>query len=90
MLETPRIYADFHKIDKDGRLILVCIGTRLDLQRYKIEFSEGMELIFYDDDADDHGNPDDLIVRGIVHYDEEQQYWTATIDWQAIKHSSEL
>jgi hypothetical protein len=90
MLLMPKIYADFHKTDKDGRLILICIGTRRDLQRQGIELSEGMKLIFYCDDADDRGRPDDLIVQGRVEYDAQAGHWVGVIDWNEIRHESDL
>ena len=90
MLKERRVYADFQNVDARRRLVLTCAGTLKDLERHGIELKEGLVLTFYSDDADEEGNPDDLIVQGIVSYDEVQKHWTATINWQAIKHVSEL
>lgn len=86
----PKIYADFHKTDEDGKLILICIGTMRDLELYGIELSAGMEVIFYCDDADDCGKPDDLIVHGKVEYDHRAGHWVGVIDWNQIRHESDL
>ena len=89
MLDSIRIYADFHKVDDEGRLILSSYGTTEDLAKSGIELKEGLVLTFYSDDADDAGNPDDLIVQGVVRYDEALKQWVAVIDWNAIKHVSD-
>ena len=89
MLDSIRIYADFQKVDDEGRLILSTYGTTEDLARNGIELKEGLVLTFYSDDADDAGNPDDLIVQGVVRYNEALQQWVAVIDWDAIKHVSD-
>lgn len=89
MLDSVRIYADFQKVDDDGRLILSCYGTAKDLAQNSIDLKEGLVLTFYSDDADDAGNRDDLIVQGVVRYNEALQQWVAVIDWDAIKHVSD-
>ena len=89
MLSPVRIYADFQKVDDRGRLILTCQGTLQDLAHHGIELREGLVLTFYSDDADDQGNPDELVVEGLVEYDGNAHHWTAAIDWQAIKHASD-
>jgi hypothetical protein len=89
MTDTARIYVDFLNADGDGRLILSCYGTSRDLARHNIELEEGLKLTFYSDDADDAGNPDDLVVQGIVQYDKLSGQWVAVIDWDAIRHASD-
>ena len=82
------IYADFMKVDFEGRLILSCRGTRDDLDRHTLR--DGISLVFYNDEEDDQGNPDDLVVKGTVEYDNESERWVARIDWDAIKNTSSL
>jgi hypothetical protein len=41
------------------------------------------------DDADDEGRPDELLVEGVVHYDEAGRSWVADIDWSAVRHASD-
>ena len=38
--------------------------------------------------ADEQGQPDELRVEGVVHYDPDGHCWVATIDWAAIHHAS--
>jgi hypothetical protein len=41
------------------------IGTYNDLKEASISPTEGMKLKFYNDDADDQGNPNDLFFGGL-------------------------
>ena len=84
------IYADFMKADDEDRLILSCLGTHRDLQRFDLSLKEGLELVFYNDDVDEAGNRDDLVVKGVVEFDSRNQRWRARIDWDAIKNISKL
>jgi hypothetical protein len=85
----PKIYADFHKLDDENRMILTTVGTREDLARLGIELTEGMALTFYMDDADEHGNSDDIMVDGVAHYSAADKHWVAAVDWDAVYHASE-
>jgi hypothetical protein len=85
----PKIYADFQNLDDSNRLRLTCAGTRQDLAREGIELREGLTLTFYMDDADDRGSPDELRVDGVVHYDECESIWVASVDWSTVRHASE-
>lgn len=84
------IYADFNKYDPEYRLILTCAGTQADLAAENIELTNGLELTFYMDDQNDDGNPDNLIVNGIVQYDDVNSRWVAIINWDKIRHESDL
>jgi hypothetical protein len=68
---------------------LTCAGTQEDLERQGIPLVEGLVLTFYSDDADDQGQPDELRVEGVVHYDPDEQCWLATVDWGAMRHASD-
>lgn len=85
----PKIYADFHNADANGRLRLSCVGTVEDLARQGITLREGLLLTLYSDDLDAKGQLDELLVDGIVSFSEEEHCWVATIDWSAIHHASE-
>ena len=84
------VYADFMKIDREGRLPLVTRGTFKDLEKHGIALTDGLRLVFYNEDEDDLGNRDDLVVEGIVHFDEVDERWIAVIHWDAIKNISKL
>jgi hypothetical protein len=85
----PRIYADFHNADSQGRIRLNCIGTIEDLSKQKVTLRAGLPLTLYSDDLDDKGQLDELLVDGIASFSEEEHCWVATIDWAAIRHASD-
>jgi hypothetical protein len=89
-VSRPRVYADFHNADAEGRLRLNCVGTTKDLARKQVVLRPGLLLTLYSDDADAGGNSDDLEVGGVVEYSEAEQCWVARVDWSAIRHASEL
>lgn len=88
-MPSPRVYADFQNLDDSNRLRLTCAGTINDLTRQCIELREGLLLTFYMDDADDQGDPDELRAEGVVHYDETDGTWVASVGWSALRHASE-
>ncbi len=85
----PKVYADFHNADPQGRLRLNCIGTLEDLAQQQVELREGLMLSLYSDDLDDKGQLDELLVDGVVSFSEEEHCWVAAIDWAAIRHASD-
>jgi hypothetical protein len=88
-MSKPKVYADFHNLDDSNRLRLTCAGTREDLERQCIELREGLIVTFYMDDADDQGEPDGLRTDGVVHYDERESIWVASVNWSAVHHASD-
>lgn len=77
----PRVFADFHNADVQGRLRLNCIGTVEDLARQNIELHDGQLLTLYSED---------LEVEGVVQYSTEEKLWVAAIDWNVIKQLEDL
>ena len=75
-MNKVRIFADFHNADVKGRIRLNCTCTKADLKRQGIELQEEQSLIIYSEE---------LEVEGVVHYSEEENLWTAVIDWNAIE-----
>ncbi len=88
-MAKPKVYADFHNADPQGRLRLNCVGTIEDLARQQVELHEGLQLTLYSDDVDDQGELDELLADGVVSFSQEEHCWVATIDWSAIHHASE-
>lgn len=80
-MKTPRVFADFHNADVQGRLRLNCIGTVEDLARQNIELQNGQRLTLYSED---------LEVEGVVQYSAEENLWVAAIDWDAIRELQDL
>ncbi len=77
----PRVFADFHNTDAQGRLRLNCIGTVEDLARQQITLREDQPLTLYSED---------LEVEAQVKYSSEENIWVALIDWAAIKRQEYL
>ena len=75
-MNKPRIFADFHNADAKGRVRLNCGGTVADLKRQKIVLQDGQSLMIYSEE---------LEIEGTVHYSDEENLWTAVIDWNAIQ-----
>ncbi len=75
-MQKPRVFADFHNADAQGRLRLNCVGTVEDLTCQKIVLKEGQSLILYSED---------LEVDGVVRFSEKENLWVAVIDWDAIR-----
>ena len=75
-MKYPRIFADFHNADEQGRLRLNCVGTIEDLSRQNIKLEDGQLLALYDEE---------LEVDGMVQYSQEESLWVAVIDWKQIR-----
>jgi hypothetical protein len=88
-MDTPRIYADFNNLDDKNRIKLTLVGTQADLARFGIQLQEGMTLTFYMDDADDEGRPDDILVEGVVYYNNQEKCWVAEAKWDALRNASD-
>ena len=80
-MSNPRVFADFHNADVQGRLRLNCIGTIEDLARQRIELHNGQLLTLYSED---------LEVDGVVQYSTQENLWVAAIDWERIRQAEEL
>jgi glycerophosphoryl diester phosphodiesterase len=72
----PRIWVDFAKMDRHGRLKLTIVGARRDIARLPVEIHDGMEIV---------GHDDELIVEATVRYNSEENYWVAEFDPDAIR-----
>ncbi|AFZ07897.1 hypothetical protein Osc7112_3529 [Oscillatoria nigro-viridis PCC 7112] len=80
-MQYPRIFADFHNADEQGRLRLNCVGTIEDLSRQNIKLEGGQLLALYDEE---------LEVDGVVQYSEEESLWVAVIDWKQIRQVQDM
>ncbi len=75
-MNKPKVYADFHNADVQGRLRLNCVGTVEDLAQQQVVLRDGLLLTVYSEE---------LEVEGRVQYSTEENLWVAVIDWNAIK-----
>ncbi|MEG4632233.1 hypothetical protein QUB56_22010 [Microcoleus sp. AR_TQ3_B6] len=80
-MKYPRIFADFHNADEQGRLRLNCVGTIEDLSRQNIKLEDGQLLALYDEE---------LEVDGTVQYSQEESLWVAVIDWKQIRQVDDM
>jgi hypothetical protein len=80
-MKYPRIFADFHNADEQGRLRLNCVGTIEDLSRQNIKLEDGQLLALYDEE---------LEVDGVVQYSQEESLWVAVIDWKQIRQVEDM
>lgn len=79
LMGKPRVFADFHNADPQGRLRLNCAGTIRDLAEQDVQLRDGLALDFYSED---------LEVEGLVRFSPEEVGWVAAIDWDAIRRES--
>ena len=75
-MNRPKVFADFHNADAQGRLRLNCIGTVEDLAQQQIVLRDGLPLTFYSEE---------LEVEGVVQYSTDENVWVAVIEWGAIR-----
>jgi hypothetical protein len=80
-MKYPKIFADFHNADEQGRLRLNCVGTIEDLSRQNIKLEDGQLLALYDEE---------LEVDGMVQYSQEESLWVAVIDWKQIRQVEDM
>ena len=80
-MNYPRIFADFHNADEQGRLRLNCVGTIEDLSHQNIKLEDGQLLALYSEE---------LEVNGVVKYSEQENLWVAAIDWKQIKQVEDM
>ena len=75
-MNQPRVFADFHNADAQGRLRLNRIGTVEDLAQHQIVLREDLPLILYSEE---------LEVEGVAQYSTDEHIWVAQIDWNAVR-----
>jgi hypothetical protein len=75
-MALPRVFADFHNADAQGRLRLNCNGTVRDLAAQGARLERGTRLELYGEE---------LEVEGVVEHSAEEGIWFSVIDWQAIR-----
>jgi hypothetical protein len=80
-MNHPRVFADFHNADAEGRLRLNCTGTIEDLARHHIELKDGQLLTLYSEDVE---------IDGTVQYSDMDKMWVATIDWERIRQIEDI
>ena len=87
-MTEPRIYADFQKVDPNGFLILTAQGSLRDLNLLP-DLKEGCGVVFYSDDENDKGEPDELEVEGALKFDSERKIWLGVYNTKGFRYASE-
>jgi len=82
------LWVDFNNMGKEG-VRLICKGTIDELNAKSIRLRDGLELLIWDNDQDDFGNTDNLIVNAIVKYSETDKCWVAQFNDADLIHESE-
>jgi hypothetical protein len=59
------------------------------ITRLGIQLRDGLNLTVRADDADDSGNPDDLMADAVIRYNEDDKCWVAQVKWEEVKNRSE-
>ncbi|MEG3844635.1 hypothetical protein [Microcoleus sp. herbarium14] len=80
-MRHPRIFADFHNADEQGRIRLNCVGTIEDLSCQNIKLQDGKLLTIYSEE---------LEVDGAMQYSEEESMRVAVIDWKQIRQVDDI
>jgi len=91
--KTMRVRADFNGLFGE----LLCLShkdTCEDAEGNLVTLQPGMALTAFDEDADKHGNRDDIIASGIVEPSPESlrclgSRWVLRIDKNGVRHESE-
>jgi hypothetical protein len=83
-----RVYADFQKVSSEGFLVLTAQGSIRDLLAIEGP-KEGRCVVFYSDDENDSGEPDELEVDGELKFDSEHNIWLGIYDPNGFRHASE-
>src|SRR5207244_13218797 len=87
---SPAVWGDFMHTDWERRIRLDVPGTERDLKALGIDLREGARIVIYQEDANAKGTTDDLITVATMHFDEEENRWVAIVDWDEVKHVSDL
>jgi hypothetical protein len=84
----PRVYVDFNGLvaAQPFRVVLDTRRTRDDLERQGLRFEEGPRVLFYDLDATEHRDPDNLHGVGVISWDE-RWGWVGVIEGELLNES---
>ena len=88
------VYADFNGLFGDDLLCLSHADTCSDRAGNVIQLTDGMVVTAFDEDADEHGNPDDLFATGTVIPAPDfarcrGSKWFLKIDGDGVRHESD-
>jgi len=82
------LWVDFQNSSSEG-VRLICKGTLDEIEKKALVLSDGLELMIWQEDQDDDGTQNNLIVQATVKYDEIEKCWVAKYDDAKLIHESE-
>jgi hypothetical protein len=93
-MKPLRVRADFNGLFSD----ILCLShedTCLDEAGAPVLLHEGLIVTAFDEDADENGNPDDLIASGVVEPSPSWlrcngSRWVLRVDEKGVRHESDL
>jgi hypothetical protein len=94
-MTKPMLYVDFNEMLEPNLVLLSATDTTIASDGVVVTLSEGLEVIVYMDDMDEHGHPDNLVATGVVVINQTTGWgahvkWCCRIDTNGIRHQSEL
>lgn len=87
-MNRPRIYADFQKFNLEGDLLLTAHGSLRDINALT-DAKNGQLVVFYSDDQNDNGDPDEIEVEGYLKFDDTCECWLGVYDPDGFRHASD-
>ena len=76
-MDNPKVYADFQNMDKQGRLRLICNGTRADLEKLHVSLAGGIRLLLSDGE---------LEVEATVRWSDDERIWVGEYDEHSVRY----
>lgn len=93
-MNSPKLRGDFNGLF-DEILCLSHSDTCLDENGMEVQLREGLIVTAFEEDADEHGNRDDIIARGMVEpapdwLRSHGSKWILRVDENGVRHESDL
>jgi hypothetical protein len=92
----PMLKVDFNEMLGSDLVLLSAGDVKTNLSGEPVSFHDGLAITVFMEDADERGNVDNLIAKGVVVRNLSDVGWAANAKWccrideQGIRHESEL
>lgn len=91
----PMLYVDFNELLEPDLVLLSATDTKIASNGEVVSMHSGLEVAIYMGDADEHGNPDNLMATGVVEANQDTGWsahvkWCCRIDTKGTRHQSEF
>lgn len=93
-MNKPRVWVDFNEMVSDDDVLLSKTDTKADSDGNIVTFTEGCSVSVYDEDLDEHGQPDNIIADGVAMLNTYGGWtapakWLIKIDSRGVRHESD-